>query len=237
MAINFGASDVISPLSLMSAHAAPKGRAFMESMSLEQFAELSAGEKIETRPKADKSAFGPFEPNTAYPIEIVNAKSTQSRNGFEQLELEVAIVQPDGSLVSAGRLWETLPLLEHKADELGEEKTTMYRNIFGRNTLGLLRAIEPQLFSVYAKREGKGRGAVYLDHNGEQLSLAERNKRTQAVEAAVVGASKAARDGKLNLQGKRCFLVKVPGSNGRVFQNYYADAPEQYPLANSDQPF
>lgn len=201
----------------------------MSELTLEDYSRMADGETV-TLTRAPRESFE-LTPGQAYPIEITLSEPCVSKNGFTQVCLHLSIVQHDGELKACGRHWESMPI-DLPAD-MDEERAIMMKGIFGRNMHALLRAIDPVTFSIYAKKEGTGRNARYLDADGNELNPVERKQRTQAIERAIIGACKAIQDGQLDLSGRRLFVVKVAHSNGNTYTQYYSDAPDKFPLADA----
>lgn len=207
-------------------------------LTLEELTALAGEQQMSL--DSGKKFTSPFEPNVAYLVECTEQQHTVSKNGFNQLELSLSIVESTGGTRKAGRIWECLPVFSDEvaarlADEPGlsegDTKLEQLTSMFGRNIHGLLRAVNPDFWSVYARREKEGGRTVFYDADGHPMSKLERDEKKAALGKAVLGAAQAVLQGKLSFVGKRWYLVEKATPAGKLYKNYFDQPPEKFPLA------
>lgn len=207
----------------------------MSTMTLQDLIDAAGDDEGLDLGRPDKGAFvDPFTPKYAYPIEITDQKVTTTKNGYTQVELSVGIVTSAGDVKPAGRRWVMLP--EFSADikaTQDPEKLAALTKRFGDNLHSLLRAVDNETFSVFAKTDKQGKKWTFFDFEGNVMSPVEKKARERDIGKAVTGAAKALTTGQYSLVGKRCYLVRNPSTKNpaNCFDNFYGEQPTKYPLA------
>jgi hypothetical protein len=157
----------------------------------------------------------PFAVGQKYAIEFTSEEVTAGKFG-PQLSVGVSIMKVDGSLQKAGKFW--LPLLDETAPAADQTKS-------GEKLRKVLRAIDPENFSVYATINKNAEPWEFIALTGEVLSYDEREARNEQINAAVMAASQGLIDGTLSIVGCRCFvtLAANPNNASKPYQNYSAE--------------
>lgn len=151
----------------------------------------------------------PFTLDESFPIEITADEVTENpSSGSPQLQLAVSIIQPDGKLKKAGKLW--VDLIDETADTATQIKQ-------GQKLLRFLRAVDPTNFAVFASIDKSVEPWVYRDADGNEMTAEDRVARGAEVDAAVVGASAGFVSGDLSVTGMRCYVTKKANPNNAKY--------------------
>ncbi len=202
----------------------------VNEMSLDQLAN-NGDEGFEvTTPFAKK-----LKMEVAYPVKIVaETFSVSEAAGYNVMKMELGVIQPDGSTTKGDTLFNCLPVFSDEVQASSDpEKLKALKSNWGKQLLGILRAIDPQTWSVYytsTKVNGKFR---MFDYEGNEMNNADRKAREDYLSKAAIGVAKAMVAGKYSLLNKTCYFVWAPNKNPAKdpYANFWSVAPDKYPLA------
>jgi hypothetical protein len=158
----------------------------------------------------------PFTLSQPFPVEITGEEITFRPSGTPQLALSLSIINDDGSLTKAGKVWLDLPLTG--SAEMSAEEEAEHVAKAGKKFLGFLRALRPEEFSVFAEIDKTdAKKWVYRDHDGKALTEKAREKKAAEIENAMFSIADGLMDGGLSLAGSQCVLTKVPNPNNAKY--------------------
>lgn len=199
-----------------------------------QLSDLAAMDTTVTlsKPKngsGEKTAYtSPFSSGEALPVVITGQDIKVTKNGFLQLELARSVIREDGSEVKAGRVWINMPVFTNdKASSLSNEDLVAKTDSFGKRLHDILRAADPEKFSIYKEIDRSTKPWTFVTHSGDVLDNDGKQARAEQIGAEIIAAAKAIVTGQMNLVGKRFYMQEVPGKGeGQTYLNCYAELPE-----------
>ncbi len=185
----------------------------------------------------------PFDSEYAYPVEVVAQEIKVSEKGYHTLALTLGVIQPDGSVVETGKAWETLPIFtDDLKEKLGSETAGEYRNSFGQNLHGLLRALDPKNFSTYARLDKtNAKNWKFYDVDGNLMTKADKAASELEKGRLVMRTAKALAAGQTTLVGQRAFYhrnkSKKLDKNGqpKYYNNWYSQEPTSVKLISDKE--
>lgn len=203
------------------------------AITLDQLAAEGGDEGVELGKKSGPWV-SPFELNKAYPIEITETEPTVSKNGYNQLVVKLGIITSSGDVAAAGREWVSLPVFSDEVRAtIEQEKLTQLTDTFGKGLHNLLRAVDPDNYSVYASSTKNGKMWKFFDANGDEMSPTAKVAREKLIGKAIIGAAKRLLSGQMDLAGTRLFVVRTEDKKkpGKFYMNFYAKQPTSYEMA------
>lgn len=204
------------------------------AVTLDMLAAEGGDEEVSFNKKSTGKWESPFELNKAYPVELTKTVPTVSKNGYSQLEVHLGIIGADGEVKAAGREWVSLPCFSDEVKAtIDQEKLAVLTDTFGKGLHGLLRAVDPATWSIYARSEKNGKKWKFFDEKGEEINPAAKVAREKAIGKGLIGAAKRLHAGSMNISGARVYVVRTENKKkpGQFFMNFYAEQPTSYEMA------
>ena len=175
-----------------------------------------------------KKFVDPFEVKKAYEVTITEQAVTESKNGWLQLEITL---EAGGN---KAKRWIMLPIFtEDKQSSEDPEKLAQMKQSAGTSLHSLLRAVDPEVFSVYSTIDKSGARWTFYDAEGNEISSEEKKLREKLVAKAVIATAELLRCDKASLVGQTCFYVRTEDARDttKTYHNFYPAAPDNYELA------
>lgn len=205
-----------------------------ELLTLDKLADMAGEDKGLSFNRKNGKFEDPFRLGLAYLVEITEQTISSTKNGYTQVALKLSIVKSDGSMGRSSFRWLTLPVFssEKKAAE-DPEKLEQLKAIFGERLYQLLRAVDPDTFTI-ARMEKIGTTWKFYDANGDEMSKTAKTAREKQVGKAVVGTAMALVSEQLSLVGRRLYYVRTQDrdSSTKFYDNFFSEQPTKYEAAN-----
>lgn len=202
--------------------------------TLDELAAEGGDDAVDLGKKSSGKWESPFVLNKAYPIELTETTPVISKNGYNQLQISLGIVGSDGEVKPAGKEWVSLPVFsDEMRATIDPEKLAVLTDTFGKGLHGLLRAVAPDTYSVYASSEKNGKKWKFFDAAGNEMSPQEKVAREKLIGKALIAAAKRLQAGTMTVKGSRVFLVRTQDKKNpaKFYMNFYAEQPTSYEMA------
>jgi hypothetical protein len=171
----------------------------------------------------------PFDPGLAYEIEITEQTPSVSKNGYQQIVLKLDMVEGGGS----AKRWICLPIFsEEMRASADPEKLKQLKGMWGANLHNLLRAVDPDTYTIARMEKVAGKWR-FFNSNGDEITKAEKDAREKLIGKAVIGAATLLYNGELNLIGLKLWYVRTQDKSNpnKFYDNFYSTQPDKFPPA------
>lgn len=196
----------------------------LKDISMSDLAKAAVGRILDlarSKPTEKGPYVDPFILNQPFPIEITGQEYTTRPSGQPQVAISVSMIDGNGVLKKAGKLWVDLPLDYADPTTMSAEDAAVYLksiNKAGDKFLRFLRAIGPDTWNVYHTIDKTNpRQPRYYDVDGEEMGPEELEDREEAINCAVTAVSEGLRDGEVSLVGEHCVVTKRPNPHNSQF--------------------
>jgi len=207
----------------------------MENKTLDQLAEMGEAEGGIELGKKSGGFVDPFELGKAYAVEITLDEAATTKNGYLQRALELTQLDTAGAVTNKkARRWLMLPVFTQEAQAtLDPEKLNGIKQKSGENLHGLLRAVDPDTFSIYARADKTGKKWKFFDKEDNQISSPQMVQREKKMGLAIIGAAKEFVAGTRTVLGAKLYYVRTSDKKNpaKTYDNFYAEPPRNYPMA------
>ncbi len=171
-----------------------------------------------------------------YPVKILSQEVTVSeKNGYYVVKFELGVIKSDGSIGTGDKIVMCLPTFSDTVLANGDpEKLRDLKKNWGTQLHGMLRAVDPEHFQIFAESKKVNGKWKFFNSDGTEMTAAEKKTREQYISKAVTGVALAMVHEKYSVVNKTCYFVwapnKTPGKD--PYANFWGIQPDKYPLAD-----
>lgn len=201
-----------------------------ELLTLDQLASLGGDDGVDLGGKRGPFK-DPFEVGLAYPVRITEQKLSTTKNGWTQVQLKLQPIKSDGELGNGSNRWLSLPVFSpEKMSSEDPEKLNQLKGIFGEKLHGLLKAVDPETFTICRMEKIGGKWRFFDALTGDEMEKAAKTAREKQIGKAVIGVASLLRDEKFDLTGRNLYYVRTQDKDkaDKFYDNFYSVQPDKY---------